>query len=494
MSSGPTAAASAARDPHATIAMLRHALEHMPGNVDAMVGLAGVHLQTGSLDQASQWCGNALAAVPGHATAEKVRAAIADAYVRQSTREVVDGQLDVAIETLARGAALNDSARLARFGELFTLARRWFQDAAGLGPVHNAVRLSIPVWGGMYVDAVCTGLLRSLLAPGNVPALARNSAVTIEFTTREADRHALESAAVVRAIGEHAEISFTTIPDRLLAGEMPRDFSYWVMSAAHYGSAARARHSGTAVSFLTADMVLADGSLDAAHRVLRDGAHAVLVRALELDREALPRSGDDGAAALSVAPDELVRMALTRVKSALPDGWDGKPDSPFDIASCAWFPIDGGVALHGFHLLPLFLSAELIGRRFPFDLLTVDTRFVRLALGDDAPDGRVRIIDNADEIAVVSTLRDAANAPGPKLLKREKLGRWAAGWCFTPGDAAYFDWCFRHRTVYRPGRKDAAPPPSASEREAVAAVLQAYAATAAAQLMHRLAPADAAPG
>jgi hypothetical protein len=473
--------------------MLRHALERMPGNVDALVGLAGVHLQIGALEEAAQWCDRALAAAQPSSAAERVREAIVDAYVSRGTRRAIEGRLDQAIETLARGAALMDARPIALYRDLFILMRSWLAEAGRVAAAADAIRFSIPVWGEDYIESTCAGLLRSLLAPGNIPALARTNTIILEFTTRERDRHALEAAPVIAALRAHATIAYVIIPDHLAAKDTPRDFSYWLMSAGHYGSAERARRSGSALSLLTADMMLSDGSLFAAHRHVADGAQAVLIRALEVDRDRLP-GGNEVGMALSVAPDDLVRLALDQAKAAMPDGWGGVGDAPFDIASNACFPIDGGVALHGFHFLPLLVSARLAARPFAYDMLTVDTRFVRLALGEEAPAGRIKVIDDAREIAIVSTIRAGRSAPGARLLKCERLGRWAASWCFTPADAAYFDWCFRRRTVYRPGRTDAAPPPAAQERDAVAAVLQAYIAAATAHLMRRTAEAAALPG
>lgn len=463
--------------------MLRHALERMPDNPDALLGLAGLHLQIGALEDAAHWCRQAIAVSPA---AERVQAAIAEAYINRATQQAIAGRLDSATETLARGVALTGAKSVEQYRDLFILARAWFAQAANEAHAPGAIRFSIPVWGADYVATLCSGLLRSLLAPGNIPALAQTSRIILEITTREQDRTALEAAQVIARLREHATITYILIPDYLTAGDTPRDFGYWLMSAAHYGSAERARVSRGAVAFLTADMVVSDGALRAAHDHMVRGAKAVLVRALELDRDKLP-CGENEAAPLSVTADMLVRAALDQVKAALPDGWDGVADAPFDIASCAWFPIEGGVALHGFHFLPLLVSAALVGRTFAYDMLTVDTRFVRLALGEDAPGEHIKVVEDALDIAIVSTVRAGRNAPGPKLLKRERLGRWAASWCFTPADAAYFDWCFRHRTVYRPGRRDTPPPPAAPEREAVAAVLEAYVGAAATYLMRRTA-------
>jgi Tetratricopeptide repeat len=479
----PDPAGSPVHDPHATIAMLREALDRMPGNADAMVGLAGVHLQLGLLEDAAAWCAKAITATPEPSAALRVRAAIGDAFVKRCTRAAIDGHLDSAISVLSHAADLTESRSAALHRDLFALAHRWFEDAAQLPREPGSVRVSIPVWGDAYVAAVCDNLLRSLLAPGNVPALAAEVGVKIEFSTRERDRRILEDSPIVAALRQHAVISFFNIPDHLTAGDAPRDFAYWVMSVAHYGSAERARRSGGGVSFLTADMVLADGSLRAARRFIADGASAVLVRALEVNNEVLRRhAGVD--AAMKLAPDELVRLALAEIETKLPKGWGSAAGMPLEVASCAWFPVDGGIAVHGFHFLPLLLSPEIIGRPFAFDLLTVDTRFMRLALGHAPPDGRIKTVDDAAEIAVVSTMRAGPKAP-PLALRPARLARWAAGWCFSPADAGYFDWCFRRRTVYRPGRADAAPAPTADEHAAVASVLGAFAAKTASYLLER---------
>jgi hypothetical protein len=463
--------------------MLREALDRMPGNADAMVGLAGVHMQLGLLEDAAAWCTKAVAAASDPAAALRVRAAVADAYIKRSTRAVIDGHLDSAIDLLSRGADVTEGRAVALYGELFALARRWFEEATQLSCQAGTIRLSIPVWGEAYVAAVCQNLLRSLLAPGNVPALAKEAAVTIELSTRESDRRALEASPVLAALRKHADNANYVIPDHLVASDAPPDFAYWVMSAAHYGSAERARRSGGGVSFLTADMVLADGSLRAARRLVASGASAVLVRALEVDREVLRRRAEG--AALQLSPDELVRLALDEIATKLPKGWDSRSGAPLEVASCAWVPVDGGIAVHGFHFLPLMLAPDLIGQPFGFDLLTVDTRFIRLALGEAPPDGRIKTVDDATEIAVVSTMRTGAEAPPPQALQPERLARWAAGWCFDPADAGYFEWCFGRRTVYRPGRTDAAPGPGAVERAAVTSVLGAFAKEAESYLVER---------
>lgn len=452
--------------------MLRQALERMPGNVDAMVGLAGMHLQSGALDEAADWCARALVLKPGHAATHSVRRAVGDALLKRGIQSVIDGQADAAIDTMARAVFLTESQDAQFYRDLLVLAAAWSRDAAELAAETDTIRLSLPVWGADYVAATTSGLLRTLLAPGNLPALAQGRAVRLEITTSARDRAALERAPVVAALRQHAAIDFFIVPDHLVGRPAPQDFSYWLMSAAHMATAERARRSGTGASFLTADMMLSDGSLAAARRMVDGGAQAVLTSALEVEPGSMSDGGgDDSGRPLSLNAGAMVRHALAHLRVGLPQ--DERP-GPLLISGLASFVVDGGLAFRGFHFLPLMVSPALLARDFAFDYLTVDTRFIRLALGDLPPEGRVAVVTDTREIAVVSTLRSSRAVPRPSSLDGEQLGRWAANWCFTAADIAYFEWCFGHRVVYRDDPSRAASGVGDGERETVSAILRAY--------------------
>ncbi len=452
--------------------MLRQALERMPGNVDAMVGLAGMHLQSGAFNEAADWCARALVLKPGHAPAHSVRRAVGDALIKRGLHKVIDGQADAAIDTMSRAIALTEFRDARFYRDLLVLAAAWSREAAHLPIEAGSIRLSLPVWGADYVAATTSGLLRTLLAPGNLPALAQGRTVRLEIATSERDRAKLERAPVVAALRQHAAIDFFAIPDHLVGHPAPPDFSYWLMSAAHMATAERARRSGAGASFLTADMMLADGSLAAARRMMDERAQAVLTSALEVEHGDLAGAADDDSGRpLLLDAGAMVRHALARLRAEIP--LNERP-GPLQISSSASFVVDGGLAFRGFHFLPLMVSPALLGREFAFDYLTVDTRFIRLALGDLPPEGRVAVVTNAREIAVVSTLRSSRAVPRPSRLDGEQLGRWAANWCFTAADIAYFEWCFSHRVVYQDDPVREASGAGDAEREAASAVLRAY--------------------
>jgi hypothetical protein len=462
----PTSAAQP--DAEATFALLYKAIARTPDNVDAMIGLAGTHLRVGQLAEALDWCARA-SAIEHSPRIDRLRLAVDDALVKRALHEVIDARMAAAIQTLARSAEMaGGTAR--RYRELLLTASAWFEDATHLGPETEAIRLSLPVWGADYVSAASSGLLASLLAPGNLPALARRKAVRIEITTTATGQAMLEAEPVMAAVRRLAAVDYFTIPDSIASPPPRPDFSYWVMSAAHYASIERARRARSAISFLTADMLLSDGSLGAAQRLLDGGMKAVLVSALEVDRMAVAPDSRRSGEPLSLAGSDLVDHGLAglglHATEPLPDGCR--------VLTPSSFAVKGGYAAYKFHFLPLMIAAELASREFACDLLTVDTRTVRLALGDAEPEGRVKIVTDPSEIAIASTLAASRGDRKSEAPNSDALGRWAASWCFAPADIRYFEWCFRHRIVYPFSGATIDPRPCEAESAAVASALAAF--------------------
>lgn len=469
---------AAARDPMTTIAALHQALSLMPDNVDAMVALGGLYLRAGRPDDGMHWCQQALARKPDHAPARNVLRAIGDTYVEAGMRVAVAGDLVNTISVFARASEDCRHPDARHYLALFRQAKAWFDDAATLAPEPGTTRLSLAVWGESYVRAAAM-LFRSLLAPGNVPALAARGRVHLEIVTSESERALLEATPALRALRDHAQIDFFIVDDEVLAYDRARlpGFQYWIMAACHYATVMRARHAGSHCSFLTADCIFADGSLAAARRHIDAGKAAVMFAGLEVERDGfLAAIGEDGSSVLAITPRAMVGHALAHLH---PDTTalilePGQTNSAA-IPNPVMFRIEGGLIQHGFHMGPLMMSARLAMRDFAPDFLTPDTRLMRLALNGDDPDTHIKVVDDSDEIAAVSMSRQLPKTIASKPFSPEDLGVWASRWCFTAQDVPYFEWCFRQRRALRgPGAGPDLPAAADFEAGIVEAVASAY--------------------
>ena len=466
-----------ARDTQSTIAALHQALAVMPDNVDAMTALGGLYLQTGRPDDGAHWCRQALARRPDHVPALNVLRVIGDTFLDAGLRVAITGDLDTTIDVFARAHACGHvDAR--HYLALFRQAKTWFADAKALALEPGSTRITLAVWGDGYVQSAAL-LFRSLLAPGNVPALAAKGRVHLEITTRAADRATLEAMPALQALRAHAQIDIFLIDEEILTYDRARlpGFHYWIQAVTHYATILRARHARSHVSFLTADCILGDGSLAAARRQIDAGKAALMFCGLEAEREGLLAAiNDPGDGPLAIAPRTLVGHALDHLhadtRNLILD-----PDRPTltAIPHPAMFAIDGGLIQCGFHMGPLMLSAEIAARDFAPDFLTSDTRMMRLAMGSDDYDARLAVAGDSDEIAAVSLGREVPSTAVSAPLNPDAAGKWASRWCFTPDDLPYFEWCLRQRRALRgPRAVGDVPPPSAFETQTVDAILSAF--------------------
>ena len=172
-------------------------------------------------------------------------------------------------------------------------------------------RLLIPVWGERYIRLFADLTLMSLLAPGNVPALAEATDLEIVLLTASSDHRFFDEEPAFAALRRIAPVRFEAIDD-LIGGGL-----YGVTLTLAYlrGVAALGeRMVDTWFVFLNADLILADGSLRSVARRILAGDRVLLacsIRATSEDLEPRLRAlVDPERRVLAVPPRKLVGMAM----------------------------------------------------------------------------------------------------------------------------------------------------------------------------------------
>ena len=173
------------------------------------------------------------------------------------------------------------------------------------------VRLLIPVWGERYIKLFADLTLMSLLAPGNLPALADASELEIVMLTASSDHRYFDAEPAFARLRRIAPVRFESIDD-LIGGGL-----YGVTLTLAYlrGVAALGEKMvDTHFVFLNADLVLADGSLRSVGRRILAGDRVLLACSIRANSEDLePRLRalvDPERCVLAVPPRTLVGMAM----------------------------------------------------------------------------------------------------------------------------------------------------------------------------------------
>src|SRR5215471_6747694 len=184
-------------------------------------------------------------------------------------------------------------------------------DAGSPAERRPAVVFLLPVWGERYVTQFLDLSLRTLLAPGNIPAVADTCDCTFRILTTAGDETRFHGHPMFQRLSRCCAIEFAAIDDPVVA----RVHSLTITRAYVRGM----RESGPAMTqtwfvFLVADYIMADGSLGCVLRQIGAGASAVTTGNFQIvkeDAEPVIRAlVNDPLAPLSVPPRALLRIAF----------------------------------------------------------------------------------------------------------------------------------------------------------------------------------------
>ena len=291
---------------------------------------------------------------------------------------------DFLVEMMKLRAANDATARRLRRGP-------WRRRFAVIGSV---------VWGQRFVDKFMDYCLPSLLAPGNIPALARKRKVVHSIVTTEADRDRIVAHPAFARLRELAEVVFTCFPQEFLERREQSGYNFYhFYGLLDHQSVFMASALKADLYLLPIDCVYSRDCLRNFSSYLEKDADCCSVGSIEaieselrawLDVDSRRRAN-----VLDLPGGELVQAAATH-----PDRYfrslTMRPDNAEFCAhprELVWSFADG-LAIHSIFMHPLAVSARLMSRPFHAQHENVDFALLpRLLQGD----GRMKVIEDASE-------------------------------------------------------------------------------------------------
>ncbi len=260
----------------------------------------------------------------------------------------------------------------------------------------RAVQVLLPVWNAPHVDRFLTYSLPTLLAPGNLPAVAAAAPTTFVILTSADDVPRIRAHPRVADLAAVCAVDIRPI-DHLI--------TLWTHSMTlTLAYAERVRAAGEAMTdtcfvFLVGDYVMADGSLGAAVARVRAGASAVQAGnfqvTLETARWWLDTQLATSPRPLAVKPRALAAWALAHLHPATAANTVNAPGR------------------HNAHANRLFWRAgdgALLGRFFLLHMLCIRPERTDFVVGsfcdysfvpEMCPSGNVEVMHDSDDYLVV---------------------------------------------------------------------------------------------
>src|SRR5580658_4712588 len=268
--------------------------------------------------------------------------------------------------------------------------------AAPARPPVRAVTVLMPVWGYRFVNQFLEFCLPTLLAPGNLPAVAAMLPTRFALLTSEADELLIRANPAWRRLEQICEAEIRRIDDLITDGNHTATITLAFARAVRQAGDAML---DTAFIFLVSDYLVADGSLRSVVERIRAGASGVVAGNFQIVAEdAIPllrRRIDPASTATALAPRELV-------------GWSLAHLHPATVANMVNFGLS-----HNAHTNRLFWrvdEATLIGRFYLMHMIGIRPEVTDFVVGascdysfipEMCPSGNVVALTDSDDYLVV---------------------------------------------------------------------------------------------
>jgi hypothetical protein len=256
------------------------------------------------------------------------------------------------------------------------------------------------VWGQRFVDKFMDYCLPSLLAPGNIPSLARKRKVVHSIVTTEADRDRIVAHPAFARLRELAEVVFTCFPQEFLERREQSGYNFYhFYGLLDHQSVFMASALQADLYLLPIDCVYSRDCLRNFSSYLERDADCCSVGSIEAIESEL-RAWLDVDTRRRANVLDLPSRELVQAASEHPDRYfrslTMRPDNTEFCAhprELVW-PLADGLAIHSIFMHPLAVSARLLSRPFHAQHENVDFALLpRLLQGD----GRLKVIEDASE-------------------------------------------------------------------------------------------------
>jgi hypothetical protein len=259
----------------------------------------------------------------------------------------------------------------------------------------QAVRLLLPVWGQRYLRRFFEFSLPTMIAPGNIPALAAALPCTFVFLTSAQDAELIAEHPGYRHLQTICRTEIALIDD-LITGD---NHSTTITLAFERAVRAAGSITDTCFLFLISDYLVADGSFRHVLARIAAGASGVLAGNFQVTEEdAAPEfhaAFGSGDVALTLAPRALAAWAMRHLH-------------PVTAANTVDFPLS-----HSLHSNRLFWRVDedtLLGRFYLLHMIAIRPETQHFVIGSSCdysfipelcPSGNVVVLTDSDDYLVV---------------------------------------------------------------------------------------------
>jgi glycosyltransferase domain-containing protein len=271
-------------------------------------------------------------------------------------------------------------------------------------PAGDIFGMGCIVWGETYIRNFLRYNLRSMLSPGNLPALRRQGRVVFSIVTNAAGERQMRDDAIFAQVGALADIEFVVVPDEvigtLLSGHLVRNF-YILYGMLDHCSIFFALGASSHLFMIPVDAVVAEGSLanmaDYRHQGYECCGAGNIVANIETFLPAIEEMYP-GDGPIAIATAELASLAVEHAHHYFLSQIVAVENVDFGKHPRELFwPRADGVEIHSVFIHPLFTTSRALANYRRMHFANIDYGMIPRMFAGSA---RIKIIEDPREAYV----------------------------------------------------------------------------------------------
>jgi hypothetical protein len=263
-------------------------------------------------------------------------------------------------------------------------------------PPPSAVKILLPVWGERFVAQFLEFCLPTLLAPGNIPAVAHMLPTEMVLMTSAADEVAIRRHPLWQKLAAVCSVAIKPIDDLITDGNHSTTIT---LAYARVVRESGDKMLDTCFIFLVSDYIVADGSISSVAARVMDGASGVLAGNFQVIAEdavaSLRQWLGPTQSPLALPPRKLTQWALSHLH-------------PATVANIVNYRLS-----HNVHINRLFWRVDentLIGRFYLMHMIAIRPEVTDFMVGSSCdysfipemcPSGDVVALEDSDDYLVI---------------------------------------------------------------------------------------------
>ncbi len=279
------------------------------------------------------------------------------------------------------------------------------QSPAAHAKEEKDVIIAITLWGDTYCDLFLKYFIPTMLAPGNIPNLAKTREVILDLYINDSLHQKLVSADPFLALKAACSVNLRTFPDTIVHNnEMQRDpnLRYYVYGGFHHVSLYRARAMDAYVICIAPDGIHSDGSFSSYINFLDLGHKVVLFTSTRGQAETLipilDEIRDKSGGVIALLPEKIVDLSTRHIHQEFLQYMMTTENHNFPDVFSRWFWLTKhGFVSRNFHLHPIAISPDTLKGDINFCFLTVDDTLVERILPHSDQWDDIKIIQDSND-------------------------------------------------------------------------------------------------